>query len=434
MSTSTRSAHDDDRDLPSRRSVPLSIVWLPLCVAFVAACDGAPPVALDATAAPDAPIDDHSVPDADATATPCTLTAPGATALNLRGSGPSSWELGGPTTLASPDLTEDLDLYLPDGRVAGGRAIVAFVNSVGPSSLVIGEGRFDVDLSSPSITLGGVRGGTVSYRVTFPPGAAPPMVEVVRNLEMFTDVAQTVHAQITLCPAGDAPEASLRTGPALAPTSALTLTATTPLGDGVDGVRLLADGAPVAATLTRVRESITLTPAHPLRPTASLALDASTLRDVMGRAYAITAPRMFRTTSTVTDWTFAAEPPPGSVVGSVVARVTNGALTPAVSSAGPFRLVIALGAPPAGAVALDLRYALTYDCSALYSAWIVSESGEASPFMLTNGRGSLSARATAPSGGALWLVLESSQPQNTPGWGVPVSACVLSIDEVDVAP
>ncbi len=139
MSTSTRSAHDDDRDLPSRRSVPLSIAWLPLCVAFVAACDGAPPVALDATAAPDAPIDDHSVPDADATATPCTLTAPGATALHLRGSGPSSWELGGPTTLASPDLTEDLDLYLPDGRVAGGRAIVAFVNGLGPSSLQYGE-------------------------------------------------------------------------------------------------------------------------------------------------------------------------------------------------------------------------------------------------------------------------------------------------------
>jgi len=40
------------------------------------------------------------------------------------------------------------------------------------------------------------------------------------------------------------------------------------------------------------------------------------------------------------------------------------------------------------------------------------------------------ARVMTPTGGALWLVLGSTQVENTPGWGVPRTGCNIAIDEV----
>jgi len=246
-----------------------------------------------------------------------------------------------------PILTEELDLYLPEGRVAGGRAILAFSNTSGSISLVVAEGRFNADLSTAAINLMGVRTGTVEYSASFPAGDAPITLSVRRNLETVSDIANFVRAQLTLCPGGATPEPRLGTGAAMTPTSALTLIPGTPFGAGTETIRLLADGVAVPTTIERRSGTLLLTPTHAIRPNTQLVLDPAALRDAIGRPYVLAGrPTLLRTTATVTDWTFATPPPAGAIAGNLFPGVVNGALRSDFHYPQPFRAVIALGAPP----------------------------------------------------------------------------------------
>jgi hypothetical protein len=331
-------------------------------------------------------------------------------------------------------LTEELDLYLPEGRVAGGRAIFAFSNTSGSVSLVVAEGRFNADLSTATIDLMGVRSGTVEYSASFPAGNGAVVLAVRRNLETVSDIANFVRARLTLCPGGATPDPRLSGGAAMTPTSSLTLTPGTPFGAGTETIRLLEDGVAVPVTIGRRSGSLVLTPARALRPTAQLALDVGELRDAVGRPYVLAGqPRLLRTTATVVDWTFATPPPEGAIAGNFAPGVIDGALRTMFHYPQPFRAVIALGAPPAAAF-VELQYALSQPCADRYGVWFVSESGESAPVPLVNAVGPNTARVMTPTGGALWLVLESTQVENTPGWGVPRTGCNIAIDEVRAAP
>lgn len=332
-----------------------------------------------------------------------------------------------------PTLTEELDLYLPEGRVAGGRAILAFSNTSGSIPFVVAEGRFSTDLSTEPIDLMGVRTGTVEYSASFPTGDAPIALSVRRNLETVSDVANFVRARLTLCPNGATPDPRLGTGAAMTPTSTLTLIPSTPLGAGTETIRLLSDGVVVPTTLERRSGALVLTPMRAIRPNSLLVLDSSSLRDALGRVYALAGrPTLLRTTDTVTDWTFAAPPPDGAIAGNFAPRVVDGALRTMLHSPQPFRAVIALGAPPS-APFIELQYAWSRPCADRYGVWFVSESGESVRVPLVDADGPTTARVMTPIGGALWLVIESTQAVNVPG-RLPSTACNIAIDEVRAAP
>lgn len=192
--------------------LPLALLGVAVssCGAGVVPADASPG---DVAPADAAPVD--ATPDAAPDAS-CALAPTGAWSAVVRGSAPSEW-LFPVSSAPAPTLTESLDLYLPEGRVAGGRFVLAFVDPLWDGALVSGEGRFAADGSAPPVMLSGVRGGTVGYTVTFPPGAAPPSAAVSRNLETMTDVPLDLRARITLCPAEAAPAPQLRLGPASPP-------------------------------------------------------------------------------------------------------------------------------------------------------------------------------------------------------------------------
>lgn len=73
---------------------------------------------------------------------------------------------------------------------------------------------------------------------------------------------------------------------------------------------------------------------------------------------------------------------------------------------------------------------MSQPCADVYGVWLVSESGESVRVPLANLSGMSTARVMTPTGGALWLVLGSTQVENTPGWGVPRTGCNIAIDEV----
>ncbi len=377
---------------------------------------------------PDVNVATPDVPDAGPVGE-CIPAGASPFAARVRGAAMAFRDAG----VGSVTLTEALDLYLPMGRAAGAPVVFAFESGWPQRRLVTLQGAFDASLSAGGVTFVGVYTSDVSFGLRLDGPSGGVVMNITRNLSITTDVSDYVSARVTLCPAGDAPAATLAYVADAAPSLDLRLLPSSPIAAGVDGVRMTAGGAAVPATVTADDGVLVVTPTAPWPVNAEVALDLSSLRDVMGRPYTTSnALTTLRTTAELTDATFDTAPPAGAVASST-ANVAAGSLSFAMARARQ-RALVSLGAL-AGATRVALRY--RYPCAFVSppTARLLAADGRSSSFTLAPPMGApstLESVVDVPGSGPLWLLLEQNDPPNRPGW-LPAPACPLSIESVGPA-
>lgn len=387
----------------------------------------------DVTPITDTPDVGVATPDApDAGSVGCVIDGGGPLAVTLRGSVNAGRDAG----VGSVTLTETLDLYLPMGRVAGAPVVYAFESSWPFRRLETLEGTLDDTLGNGGLEFMGYRGGEVTFTVRLVGPDRGALMDITRNLNFSTDVPDFVSARVALCPDG-APAPTLHFVTEAAPSLTLELVPTAPIAAGLDGVTMTAGGAAVPASVAFTNGVLTVSPTAPWPVNAEVALDVSSLRDPLGRAFSLSdAPTTLRTTTTLTDLNFDAPPPEGAVAPPRAVSEGRMAFSFARMRA---RTLVSLGdLGPAARVALRYQYA----CGAAggVTARLVAADGRWSGFTLATPsadnilpRGPAESVADVPASGPLWLVVEQDQQPSRPGWGVPLSPCAFLVDSVGPA-
>ena len=385
-------------------------------------------VTTDVVTAIDATRADVMVTDAaiDRPPTTCTVTSGVPVAYHLSGEGPLLRDAGG----AAGTYRSQLDLYLPQGRVAGAPVILAFGTYWPRNALTIVEGRFAADLSVAGLAWTSSYGGTLSFRGGMAAPSGGLALHFDGYLNVGTDVLDPAEASATLCPVGEAPAPVLRSDHVISPRGVVDLVPSAPIAGDPSAVRLLVGGAAVPVDVTQHDGVLTLTARSWLAPGTAVTVDLGGLRDVMGRAFTLDgAVSSLVTTSVVTDRGFDAAPPDGAVASDTSVTTMTSALRATMSPSGPYRMLIALGAL---GTATRLRGDATLYCPEQTTAWLVGADGThiALPWETVGDAGNFYARTFqgALSGaGPWWLLVESNATRSRPGW-LPGPTCLFGLD------
>ncbi len=393
------------------------------------------PVPLDDhPTAPDwpTPLDDHpALPDRPVPlACPITSTAP--VAYHLRGEG-LAYRDAGPASY----LRQDLDLYLPQGRVAGAPILLAFPTYWPSNALTVVEGRFGADLGATGLDWTAMYGGVLSFRGRMAAPSGGLDLSLSGNLNGTTDTPEFAEGTLSLCPAGDAPAPTLRSDHAVTPRGAVDLIPSAPVAGDVSVVRLLVSGVVVPADASLHNGVLSVQARSWLPPGAPVAVDLGGLRDAMGRTFSLDGTiASLATSAVVTDREFTTSPPAGAVAADWSIGTTEGALRGGEGGRQPYRVLVALG-PLEGATRLTAQF--SFRCSSLdeFSVWVVAQGGShvALPIGAATevpDRGARVLQGALPGTGARWLLIENRSVRSQPGWGVPLSGCTFALDRITV--
>lgn len=326
----------------------------------------------------------------------------------------------GEYVLESQDASGDeislrLRLYLPEGAGPGRAFFIddALADEGGP--LVREAGTFDADGHA---TLSCVYGCTATL------DAETACVTVTTTGTVFYDphggdVAPRLAATDHVCPvAGDPAWRGVRLVPptdpgASAPLSALAVRAWVPLDEStLSSLRLSRDGADVPVHYEGNAFGGRLVLDAPLDNEGSLELDASGLRDALGRTVETSAV-LLATTATVTDLSLDTEPPAGALpVYGAVLDITSGEL--GATDTGhwprvvPFIALVALG-DPGSASAVGVEGRQVGRMGGDVTARVVRAGGATGAAVSLPHEVGLVDAAIPAGTGPIWLVLHSDQ-------------------------
>ncbi len=388
------------------------------------------------SSAADAALTTDAGPASDAVTTPinfpptaCPLEARWGFSFRMTGSGPLSRGPGRP----SGTYRETLDLYVPQGRVAGAPVIVAFATSWPHEALTLVEGRFDDDLGVTGLDWTATYGGRLGFRGGMAAPSGSLFLRLSGYLSVGTDVRDDVEADVELCPSGEVPFATLRATRAVSPRGVVELVPSTPIAGDLAAVRLRANGMEIPADVSLTAGVLRVAARTWLPPGTPVTIDPRGLADVTSHAFGFQGSiySLF-TTAVVTDREFDTEPPVGAIASDHGFVHMEGSLR-TTDRATPYRLLVALGTFP-GASRLRAATTLAHGCEETTSAWLVAADGSHVAMPWEPGSSSSTPNARTLRGsltgtGPWWLLVESDVAPPRPGWR-PSPPCTFSLDRV----
>lgn len=377
-------------------------------------------------------LDDHpALPDRPVPlACPITSTTP--VAYHLRGDG-LAYRDAGPAS----NLRQDLDLYLPQGRVPGAPILLAFPTYWPSNALTVVEGRFGADLGATGLDWTAMYGGVLSFRGRMAAPSGGLDLRLSGNLNGATDVPEFAEGALSLCPTGDAPAPTLRSDHSVTPRGVVDLIPSAPIAGDVSVVRLMVSGGVVPAEAFLRNGVLSVYARSWLPPGAPVTVDLGGLRDAMGRAFSLDGTiAALATSAVVTDLEFTTSPPAGAVATDWSVSTTGGALRSGEGGRRPYRVLVALG-PLEGASRLTAQFSFRCSNPDEFSVWVVSQDGSRVELPIgaateAPDRGARVLQGTLPGTGARWLLIENRSVPSQPGWGVPLSGCTFALDRIAV--
>jgi hypothetical protein len=234
------------------------------------------------------------------------------------------------STAAPITSTMTAYLYFPAGRVAGGQALLAMQSRVVQGFYFFGSPvTIAGDLSATGLA---VSGHDETITADLLPGSDGLRATIAANFSSpGTDVADDRTGTMTMCPSGDAPAPSLQVGAVvLSPLGTLSLNLSTPLAaSALDALRITSPlgDVPVktapntqAGSRYAIGPNFTITASSAFPPGQPLTIDASQVRDVLGRPVPVTvsygATLVLTTTDVLSDLSLATPSPSGAVAGT----------------------------------------------------------------------------------------------------------------------
>jgi hypothetical protein len=469
----------------------------PALLAWVAACgdSGHAPARSDAAAGPDTDLSPlPPEPTVDAAAFDSAVEAAGArsdtpridlpapadigldrqvdVAIDLAGEagtggndvslGSCSSPLAGQTPFGAA-IGNGIFIYFPGGRVAGAPVQLGVASPVVAGQYFFGpQVVLADDLSATGLKVAGhdkqvvgdLLPGTGGLAATVTANAASP----------GSDVADIRKYSALLCAAGDVPEPAMElldTG--LSPISPIGVKTTTPLTtSGLAALRITSPLGPVAIQVSPDPYAGTgyahgpnyvITAVSALPPGQRLSVDASQVRDVLGRPVPLKQDMLgnpvvltvLGTSAVLSDLTFASAPPSGAVAGSGGGTVTNGILSFTRSGSSSGRNVDGLLAlPPLSATELRVRIRVGDDvpgwpwcvsdnrsASMEWAAMaVVGPNGESSYRIALSCNGMVDRVLDLPKASPLWLAVHVEGVAPTPYYLPPGTAPSVFIDEL----
>lgn len=375
---------------------------------------------------PDARALDADLPSSGA----CSIGGSAAAAYHLRGEPRLSRDAGG-VVAARP---QQLDLYLPEGRTAGARVLLAFPTAWPATALTVVEGRFAADLSVAGLNWESAYGGALSFRGRMAAPSGPLELSLSGNINFETDIIDAVDGSATLCPTGPATAPTLLPSRVVSPRGVVDLVPSAPIAGDVSVVRLVAGGAPVPADVSLNEGVLRVAARAWLAPGTAVTIDPNGLRDVMGRAFTLDGSvTALATTTVVTDRDFNAAPPTGAVATDTTLLPMGGRLRVSQGRSEPFRILVALGTFD-GAARLRVDTSLPLHCERPTSAWLVGADGAHlalswEPSSVASDPYARTLRSAVSSAGPWWLLVESDITRSRPG-SLPEPACAFALDRV----
>jgi hypothetical protein len=194
--------------------------------------------------------------------------------------------------------TVTVQIYFPQGRVAGGSVLLAMPSPVVPDQYFSGTAATLADDLTASLS---VHGHDMQVTADLLPGSGGLVAKVKKNFaDAGTDVADLREATMLMCPSGDVPAPSLRVRNAMvSPIAPLLLSASTPIAlDQLAALRIGYTRGTVNVTFTAdedtpssgaVVANYLATPTTAFPPGEPLGFDASGVHDVLGRPVTISA-------------------------------------------------------------------------------------------------------------------------------------------------
>jgi hypothetical protein len=356
----------------------------------------------------------------------------GACAFPLTGDTPFGAVVGADVDFSAPDagiaqtVHIRLEVYFPQGRVPGAPVILSRPVQWPEPGVATGTGQLGSG-GGAQVTWCG-RYDQRDLVVTASLGAPDEGLDAVLDMS-FTDATppDTVRATARLCPEGPLPAPRLATADFFGPITAVTLAPTAPLDPATVTVTATVGGSPVA-TKVAVYTSIQVGAVPAFPPGQAVTFDVSGTKDILGRAFALTAqPAPLATTAADADLGFDAAPPQGSLTAFPTSRwsVAGGSLQVTLDL-GDVSLLLALPDPGA---ASRLRVTASWDlCHPSLLMAVVDAVGHATWQGVPLGS-PIPADLTLelPSERPLWFALAAQSW--APGLiDPPLPACLLTID------
>jgi len=380
--TATSATDDANRDIATSAipdvppSADLSTDKPSADIPDVPASDVSDSAASETPIVPDVPLETAGASDGDAS------EALGSCAAGLSGAAPFGKALSGTATFspsygtgAPTTSTIAAYIYFPGGRVAGAPVQLAVQSRVVSTQYFFGSPvALASDLSAAGLSVGG---HDLQITANLLPGDGGLQATVGANFSSpGTDVADDRSAAMLMCPAGDVPAPSLQvTGGTFSPLSAFGLYSSTPISSEAFGALRVA--SPLGAVAIKVSSesnsrysggpNFTVAASSAFPPGQPLTLDASEVKDVLGRdvPFSPATTQVLATTAVLDDLTLTSTPPAGAIAcsgcstsmfpgvdGGAMLRCTGGGKISngilGVSSGGPYNggLVDALLALP----------------------------------------------------------------------------------------
>lgn len=320
-------------------------------------------------------------------------------------------------------LTEELELYLPDGLVAGGRALLTAIHHY-PVGVVVAEATLGADRSAQFPRFNWIDGGqerSVTQAVLTSDGTVTATIE--RN---FADsdfgVGATSPAVFCSTGAGRGPGhltyRSREPSPLL---PSLLWTADVPLdASTLPPSPVLISGQPMSGTVGRGLRGVSLSPPLPIPPTQPITFAAADLKDVLGRPVTVDAmPDPLRPSESVTDLSLVTAPPEGaSAVSGADVSFRSGDWSVGSYGADSYDWLVSLGTPPAQSATVDLfvRLECFVEQESTISAAVVTADGTSSAVTVSCDEQMRPVNVVIPGAGPLWLAVHRSGEPPRPQW------------------
>lgn len=389
---------------------------------------------------PDGPNDggvgDGGVPDASPLAPPaCANTLSGSSPFGVRLSGSATLTITSPPG-GSTSRNLAVDVYFPHGRQAGAPVILANQVRWDKPGVAAQSAILDGDLGA-TVTWWGKAGlnGMEDVRIDGRLFGAADGIAADANVNVGdpgSDAGKEGKGRVRLCPNGAVPVPELVPQGSYGPRSTVLLAPTTPPDTTTVHVAVSegATGIPVSVVASGPPIEVTAATAFP--PNQALVFDIGGMKDVLGRAFVLTAqPTPLLTTATVTDLTFATAPPDGSIA-TTVQFTTNGKLGLNVSATnGPYEVLVALPDPGAATgLAAQLAWQSYYACAGVELAVVGADGAvETYQHQLESEPMPLAASVKLPASRPLWLSVKVLAPPAIPQ-RLAVGGCTLTLSSL----
>jgi hypothetical protein len=478
--------------MASRRTFFL-MTWLLAAAASLAGCGRTSRIAMSGPdAATDVPASHISNPDDDATpdstrdtpkdatvdqgadtatATACSTGLSGVAPFGAQVSGSFTFEIQYSYMPKPAPTTINAYIYFPAGRVAGAPAQLAVQSQKDTTHYFFGpQVTLASDLSATGLTVSGDSALGVSLwgiKGDLLPGTGGLQAEISENVNYpNNDVGgpEWHSTFILMCPSGDVPAPSLHASwGTVSPFSTLQLSSTTPLTtEALNALRITSPLGAVAFTVSDSGNSyFTIKASSAFPPGQPLSLDASAMKDVLGRTVPIDPgeAHVLATTTVLSDLTFSTTPPTGAIACSSGCSTSAFEAPDGGASAGMIKctggeavadgvltidngVVALLALPATNATKLRVRLASDVNDAGEFSSYgwtlhvfatVVGPNGEASAKV------DLGAAVTAdinlPDASPLWLVVQVAVdgPEQRPYYSPMYSPTPppVSIDELE---